>query len=68
MKPGWYRAPTGQPQSWFWDGKGWLVPVSVIEQHVTEAIIPHLERTYREGFTAGVNSAVHAAKRLLEEA
>jgi hypothetical protein len=66
MEPGWYPSPNGDVLVWFWDGRRWFDPVAEFERRITELIVPHLERQYREGFTAGVASSIEAAKRLLE--
>ena len=53
MNPGWYPAPNGCAQLWYWDGHGWNDPVEQVQEQVTELVIPHLEDMYRKGFEAG---------------
>lgn len=65
---GWFPAPNGAPELWFWTGSQWLDPAEILERQMTEAIMPHLEEVFKRGFAHGAALAARAAQSVLEGA
>lgn len=49
----WHPTPEGDHKLWYWTGEEWIDPIAEIEAQIAEMIVPHLEKTYAEGFVDG---------------
>ena len=57
-----FVAPEDQPigfdeqRGLYWTGSRWIDPIAFVEQRMAKVVEPWLERTYVEGFKAGMAS------------